>query len=377
MGRVTEQLLHALARPVAPLGAVPVDTAGEEDLQLALYLCYELHYRGLPGVDDRWEWAPSLLALRGELECRFEEALRRDVPVPPGSGVPMDLALRAIEAAGDAPSLSRHLERAGTLAHYLEFVTHRSAYQLKEADPHSWALPRLTGGPKAAMVEIQADEYGGGDPDRIHAALFARAMDALGLDSRYGAYVDHLPAVTLATVNLMSMFGLHRRLRGAIVGHLALFEMTSSIPNRRYANGLRRLGFGGEATAFYDEHVVADAVHENVAAVDLAGGLALQDPALEPGILWGAAALLELEGRFARHLLDAGRTAAARCCALSSLQQPSQEALRLRLLRRAEDPLGRAALEHAALVQEAHLVGDVAREAHLVGGDDHRHARPP
>jgi Iron-containing redox enzyme len=303
-GAVTELLLHALTRPIAPLDSAPVDTAGEEDLQLALYLCYELHYRGLPGVDDRWEWAPSLLALRAELERRFEHALRSEVPVPE-SGVPVDLALRAIEDADDAPSLSRHLERHGTLEDYLEFVAHRSAYQLKEADPHSWALPRLTGGPKAAMVEIQADEYGGGDPDRIHAVLFARAMDALGLDSRYGAYVDHLPAVTLATVNLMSMFGLHRRLRGAIVGHLALFEMTSSIPNRRYANGLRRLGYGGDATAFYDEHVVADAVHENVAAVDLAGGLARQDPTLEHDILWGAAALIELEGRFARHLLGA------------------------------------------------------------------------
>jgi hypothetical protein len=155
------------------------------------------------------------------------------------------------------------------------------------------------------MVEIQADEYGGGDADRIHAALFARAMDALGLDSRYGAYVDHLPAVTLATVNLMSLFGLHRRLRGAIVGHLALFEMTSSIPNRRYANGLRRLGFDDDATAFYDEHVVADAVHENVAAVDLAGGLARQQPELAADVLWGAAALDELDRRFARHLLDA------------------------------------------------------------------------
>jgi hypothetical protein len=302
-GAVTELLLDALARPAGRLGSAPVGDAGEEDVQLALYLCYELHYRGLPGVDDRWEWAPALLALRAELEQRFEAALRRDVPVPE-TGAPMDLALRAIVAADHAPSMSRHLEPRGTLEQYLEFVAHRSAYQLKEADPHSWALPRLSGGPKGAMVEIQADEYGGGDPDRIHAALFARAMDALGLDSRYGAYVDHLPAVTLATVNLMSMFGLHRRLRGAIVGHLALFEMTSSIPNRRYANGLRRLGCGADATAFYDEHVVADAVHENVAAVDLAGGLARQDPALEPDILWGAAALIELEGRFARHLLE-------------------------------------------------------------------------
>jgi heme oxygenase-like protein len=79
--------------------------------------------------------------------------------------------------------------------------------------------------------------------------------------------------------------------------------MTSSIPNRRYANGLRRLGYSGDVTAFYDEHVVADAVHENVAAVDLAGGLARQDPRLTADVLWGAAALIELEGRFARHLL--------------------------------------------------------------------------
>jgi hypothetical protein len=300
-GPVTELLLGALTRPVAPLPAAPA-VESDEDHQLALYLCYELHYRGLPGVDDRWEWEPSLLALRAELEERFEADLRREVPVPSGSGA-MDLALREIEEADDAPSLSKHLERHGTLEQFVEFVIHRSAYQLKEADPHSWALPRLTGGPKAAMVEIQADEYGGGDPRRIHAQLFADAMDALGLDSRYGAYVDRIPAVTLATVNLMSMFGLHRRLLGAIVGHLALFEMTSSIPNRRYAGGLRRLGVP-QATGFFYEHVVADAVHENVAAVDLAGGLAKQDPRLEPDILWGAAALVELDGRFARHLLD-------------------------------------------------------------------------
>jgi hypothetical protein len=302
-GPVSELLLDVLPRPMAPIAEAPAP-GDDEDLQLALYLCYELHYRGLPGVDERWEWDPSLLAVRGELERRFEGALRRDVPVPGADGAEMDLALRAVEAADAAPSLSRHLEREGTLEQYREFLVHRSAYQLKEADPHSWALPRLHGGPKAAMVEIQADEYGGGDPERMHAVLFASAMEALGLDPAYGAYVDHLPAVTLATVNLMSLFGLHRRLRGAIVGHLALFEMTSSIPNRRYANGLRRLGFSGEATEFYDEHVVADAVHENVAAVDLAGGLARQAPELAADVLWGAAALVELEGRFATHLLE-------------------------------------------------------------------------
>jgi len=182
---------------------------------------------------------------------------------------------------------------------------HRSAYQLKEADPHSWAIPRLSGPPKAALIEIQADEYGGGRADRIHAALFARAMEAVGLDATYGAHLDRIPAVTLATVNLMSLLGLHRRRRGAIAGHLAMFEMTSSVPNRRYATGLRRLGLGDDATAFFDVHVVADAVHESIAAVDLAGGLARQDPALSADILWGARALLAIEGRWARHVLSA------------------------------------------------------------------------
>jgi hypothetical protein len=102
----------------------------------------------------------------------------------------------------------------------------------------------LRGRAKAALVEIQFDEYGGGRPERMHAELFRCMMDCVGILSTYGAYGDSVPAVTLATGNLISLYGLHRRLRGALVGHLAAFEMTSSIPNRRYGDGLRRLGAG-------------------------------------------------------------------------------------------------------------------------------------
>jgi hypothetical protein len=294
--------VHELPPPAPGLASEPLT---DDDLHLALYLCYELHYRGLPGVDERWEWEPSLLAHRREWENEYESALLHRLGPPRGSAEDMDLALRAIVDADEAPSLSKHLESEGTLDQLLEFVVHRSAYQLKEADPHSWAIPRLSGPPKAALVEVQADEYGGGQPDRVHAELFAKAMDELGLDRTYGAYLDHLPGVTLATVNLMSLLGLHRRWRGAIAGHLAAFEMTSSIPNRRYASALRRLGFGPRATDFFDEHVEADAVHENVAAVDLGGGLARQEPALAGDVLWGARALVDVEARWARHLLEA------------------------------------------------------------------------
>ena len=41
-------------------------------------------------------------------------------------------------------------------------------------------------------------------------------------------------------------------------------------------------------THFYDEHVEADAVHENIAAWDLAGGLAAEEPEVAADILFGA-----------------------------------------------------------------------------------------
>lgn len=309
-GPTSEFLLDALRADPQPLSwpavSAAADPFADEDLHLCLYLCYELHYRGLPGVDERWEWEPSLLALRAELEQQFEEALKDAVPLAAGT-VPIEdvhLALRAI-AEQDGPSVASYVQREATIEQVREFLVHRSAYQLKEADPHAWAIPRLYGPPKAALVEVEADEYGGGRPEWIHADLFARAMAAVGLDPAYNAYLEVIPGISLAQVNVMSLFGLHRRWRGAIVGHLALFEMVSSIPNRRYGDGLRRLGYGGDATLFFDEHVEADAVHENIASVDLAGGLVRQDPTQYGPVLWGAQTSSYLSDRWAEHLLGA------------------------------------------------------------------------
>ena len=175
--------------------------------------------------------------------------------------------------------------------------------------------PRLSGPPKAALVEIQADEYGGGRPSACTRACSPTRWTRSAWTRRYGAYLDRLPALTLATVNLMSLFGLHRRLRGAIVGHLALFEMTSSIPNRRYAAGLRRLGSRTRRRRSSSTSTsTADAVHEAIAAVDLAGGLARCEPDLAADILCGASALVAVEGRWAGIAARrAGRTAAPRC----------------------------------------------------------------
>ena len=287
----------------------------DDDIQLSLFVLYGLHYGSVVETDDAWEWHPSLIALRGRLEAAFEAELRRTVPLPalpePVSAA-VASALFTLTGAESGPSLSRYVAGKATREQLAEFLVHRSIYTLKEADPHSWAIPRLSGRAKAAMVEIQSDEYGGGRPERMHAAIFAGTMRGLGLDDRYGIYVDHVPAVTLASLNMMSMFGLNRRLRGAIAGHLAAFEMTSSIPNGLYARGFRRNGFGEDVTWYFDEHVEADAVHEQIAGRDLAGSLAEDEPQLLADIMFGAAACLTVDGWASAHILEAwtaGRSA--------------------------------------------------------------------
>ncbi len=302
-GPLSRALVDTLSGGSAELNVEPGDA---EDLQLSLFICYELAYRGWDGVADDWEWHPRLLRLRSGLEQRFEAYLDDLAGAPERAdpdSVPAELA--AIVAADDGPSLSGYLRARSTHEQFREFVIHRSVYQLREADPHTWAIPRLAGRAKAALVEIQLDEYGAGVTERMHQEMFKQTMTWFGLDLTYGAYVDQVPATTLAVNNLMSFFGLHRARRGAILGHLAAYEMTSSLPNRAYGGGLRRLGGDADAAAFYDEHVEADAVHEQIAANDLCGTFARTEPDLAGQVLWGARCALAVDGLWAQGVLDA------------------------------------------------------------------------
>ncbi|GAB3213735.1 iron-containing redox enzyme family protein [Marinactinospora thermotolerans] len=328
-GPLTEALFAELTGPVGELAPLPAPARGpadtalhDEDLQLALHVCYELHYNGYDEVAADWEWEPSLLRVRRGLERRFEQALRAVVPpLPRVDAAEVPRALARMTARETGPSLSAFLQRRADIEQFREFVVHRSVYHLKEADPHTWAIPRLRGAAKAALVEIQADEYGGGRPERMHAELFRATMRGLGLDDSYGAHVERAPAITLAVDNAMSLLGLHRSRRAALLGHLAAFEMTSSLPNRAYSAGLRRLGADAATRLFYDEHVQADAVHEQVAAHDMCGRFAGEHPDLAGEVLFGAGVCLELDRLFATHLMACWERGA------SSL--------------RAEDPIGR------------------------------------
>ena len=308
-GPISEAVIHALARQPHAFRSPwieDLDVLTSDDAQLALACCYELHYESFRDVDDEWEWSPDLLALRRRLERGFVRRLVDEVGAPDRIISDEDVvpALNDLTTSGGGVSLSGYMLESGTIAQLQEFCVHRSEYQRKEADPHTWMIPRLRGRSKAAAVTIQYDEYGEGRAEAMHAELFGSTMRALGLDSTYGAYRDLLPAATLATGNLVTMFGLHRQWRAACIGHLALFEMTSVGPMSRYSRALDRFGIALDGRQFYDVHVEADAWHEQIAQTELVAGFLEHEPGSGGTVMFGARALMEVERRFSEHLLN-------------------------------------------------------------------------
>ncbi|MFJ4628263.1 iron-containing redox enzyme family protein [Streptomyces sp. NPDC088847] len=305
-GRVSAAVIGYLsnAGPLPDSGDISAAAPLEDDLQLALYVCYELHYRGFAGTDVDREWDPDLLRVRAALERPFLRTLRDAATAHEYAGKALDgLLVEPVDGNG----VSHFLRDEGELWQVREYAAQRSLYHLKEADPHAWVLPRLWGRAKAGMAAVEFDEFGGGRADRVHARLFADLMAGLDLNTAYGHFLDAVGAEALATVNLMSLFGLHRALRGALVGHFAAVEITSSPGSRRLAQAMRRTGAGPAAEHFYDEHVEADAVHEQVVRKEVVAGLLEEEPHLDGDVAFGVDATTYLEDRLAEHLCGAWR----------------------------------------------------------------------
>ncbi|GAB3653565.1 iron-containing redox enzyme family protein [Nocardioides korecus] len=309
-GPLSAAVLTALSEGVAPVATpscADADVLTDGDQQLALWVLYELSYRGFDGVDPDREWDTDLIGVRRAIEARFEAALRRaTAPVLAGLDADADVAdlLLALPAAADGPSPAAHLHRHADVAVLRDFLRERSVQQLKESDPQAFVLPRLSGAAKAALAELQYDEFGGGRPERLHQRLYAEALEAAGLDPAYGAHIDEVSAVSLAGANVMSLFALNRRLRGAAMGHLAFFEASSPVGSRKIAAGIERLGLPAAVSAYFHEHVEADSVHEHVAAHDICGALVAAEPDLRDDVLLGAAACLHLDELSAYELVE-------------------------------------------------------------------------
>jgi hypothetical protein len=302
-GKLTTTLHDALRSSRPELTDASV-ASSPEDRALALWMLHELSYAGFADVDDGLEWHPDLLRLRRDLESELEERLVARFPgVPEGADDDLVTAFFDYVEQHDGPSVASHVHTDATEEQAIELLRWRSLYHLKEADPSSFVVARLPRVARAALAELLYDEYGAGRPERLHSLLFADALRSVGLDPD-ARYVDEVPTEVLEMNNAVSMFGFHRRLRGAAMGHLAAFECTSSVPARKLAQGFQRLELPPPVIDYYTEHVVADAVHEQLAVRQILLPLVDAEPDQVDGVFLGAFTCLDQEARTGRALLE-------------------------------------------------------------------------
>ena len=260
-GALSEALFEAMRVRPGDLAAALAGARAEsvEDEQIALWALYELHYRGFDDLDGDLEWEPALLALRQALERQFEARLRERYVGPELDGAFADNFFSFVEDH-DGPSLADHVRRA------------RRPRPGARAAPAPLDLPPQGGRPhRLGGAAAPTARQGGAGRAPVRRVRRRRPQPAARppLRARAGGGRAALgvrrlrrrrPVEILEQNNAMSLFGLHRRLRGAAVGHLAAFETTSSLPSRRLAQGLDRLGLRRPMVDYYDEHVAADAV---------------------------------------------------------------------------------------------------------------------
>jgi hypothetical protein len=287
-------------------GAI-ADAPADDDLQLALFCVYELHYRGLEGVAEDWEWQPDLVRVRHEWEQVLLAGLESEV------GAPHSLQQRSREATvarlvetarrGRDSSLAEYVLREAAADQFRELLIHRSVAELRAGDLHAWVLPRLSGSAKAALVGLEASTYGMGRLPLMRAELFRALLRSWRLDPGYGHYVDRVPGVTLLATNVLTLFGLNRRWRGALLGHLAATEVSGWLSSARLAHGHRRLGGSEAGGRYFDEQLVGETHRERLATTDLVGGFLAQQPGLSGDVVFGARCAVLLEDLLAAHVL--------------------------------------------------------------------------
>jgi hypothetical protein len=175
-----------LPRPALLVSAGTREIWLDDDLQLSLWICYELRMRGFDDVHAGWEDHPALAQFHAALEERWEAALRS-----------LTESTQPVALSGEgAAELRRH---------------------------HAFWRPR--GEMRSVLRDIQGDAYGTRS-ERTHSVLFTVTLRDLDC----GTGVDEMPAPTLALANALSLFGFHRRLVGALVGFLTAVDTIGGDP---------------------------------------------------------------------------------------------------------------------------------------------------
>ncbi|NGY62439.1 iron-containing redox enzyme family protein [Lentzea sp. NEAU-D13] len=203
----------------------------------------------------------ELLALEQDWVVRAAARIERDGPLPASHrafvGALTDL-LRAEEAAGYSEN-ERYLARDATLEQFKVVVAEFAVDGLVESQSHLAIIPRLPARARMAVFRVLVDEFGCGNDEQEHAALYRKLVAELDMPTDVTHYADRADEPSLAYVNLFHWLAARAPVPEYFLGAYAYFESSVLYAYRSYAEATERLRVTNRQ--YYTEHLYIDTFH--------------------------------------------------------------------------------------------------------------------
>jgi hypothetical protein len=296
--RLASRLERALATGALALDdlmdAEPVDA---RDGALTLAVIHDLFVAPVDTVRETvvHQHHPAVVGLKGRLEAALLDRVADQVgEIEVAGGASAVESIRALASRDLVPSVYQWVAASARWTELRSFLAMEGGPDGGFDDLVALGQIGLAGEPKLEMARNYWDEMGRGSLPAIHTELQHRMAVAVRLGSTPRAL---LPLVALDRSLLCTVFATNRRLQPELVGALGLIELQAGPRCRQVVRGLKRLGGGQDALAFYQEHAEADPRHGKAWLDHVVGPLST-DPWWASGMVRGARYRSAVNGAF-------------------------------------------------------------------------------
>lgn len=230
---------------------------GRRDLALALLAIHDLHLAPVHQLGDRvrFQHHPAIASLKQRLETTF--LARLSDGARPATGPAVD-EMRKVAAKDLTPALYAWLAESASNGDLCTYLSLEGGPDGGFDDLVALCQVGIDGEAKLELATNYWDEMGRGSAAAVHTELHRRMARALGLRD---IARPSQPTESLERSLLGSTLATNRALQPELIGALGLLELQAGPRCRRVVRGLKRLGAGDDALAFYEEHAVADPRH--------------------------------------------------------------------------------------------------------------------
>lgn len=218
-------------------------------------------------------WLPSTAAAstlaweRQWIACVWNDLTRTAAPIKTVTALQAAIEQLVAESAQSPTSSSTWLTAEMDREALARLLGEYAIDGLTEASAMFAIVPRLQGQAQAAVMRILIDEFGCGNPQRVHAALYRQLLQELGLSTDLHVYLDTVNVESLAFVNVYHWLTKRAPRVDAYLGALAYTEMAIPASFASLALACERLGI--RQRTYFTEHVHIDPYHTQDALLAL------------------------------------------------------------------------------------------------------------